>query len=339
MNRLAGLFKFLQNNNFKITFEPWHSVDIHSKNQKYSEYFYDVMEYDEVRNQAYRNVIHGLVKGKTVVEIGTGKALFLTRMCVESGARMVYTIEENDTAFESSEKLIKELGLQDKIKIYHGFSSDVTIPEKGDVFVHELIGDIATNEGLITTSIDAKERFLKPDATFIPCRCDTLISPVSAIDKSFGDMAANYILKKFGFDGSTSKFEENNSYSMYNFPLENLIAPPKTFEEIIFKDELITEEEREVEWQINKEADFNGFVLFLKLFLDEDHVVNSLTEKMNWTVTYVRLLPKNIKLHDGDRLHAKIYRNVSKESPIYTLSTTIIRNNKVIFQKNDFAIE
>jgi type I protein arginine methyltransferase len=338
MEIISRIFKLLQNKHFKIIMYNWSGLDIHQKNQWYTDYFYNIMEHDEIRNKAYQKAIRDKVKNKVVVEVGTGKAICLTKMCVEHNAKRVYTIEENKKAFKSSQELIRKLNLGDQIKIYPGFSLDVELEEKGDVFLHEIIGQIASDEGIVQITADAKKRFLKSDAHFIPHRCKTMICPVSSPKISLTDKIANYLLKGIGFESCTENLQNENSYSIYNFPLDGLIGDSQVLEDIIFHAPFITKNEKTIEWQISDQVSFNGFVFYIQLFVDEKTVINSLEQKLNWPVNYVKLLSEDIILRKGDRLTTKISRDVSTERPIYTISFRIARNGNVIFQKDNFII-
>jgi len=317
------------------------NLDIQKKNQCYTDGFYGIMEHDEIRNLAYQKVIRDKVKDKVVVEVGTGRAIFLTKMCVDYGAMMVYTIEENRKAFQSSREHIQKHRLQDKIKIHNGFSCDVQLDEKGDVFLHEIVGVIGSDEGMVLIANDAKSRFLKSDALFIPYRCRTFICPVSSIKISLKDQIINYLINAtvnaIGIDCCT-EFQKDNSYLIYNFPSDHLIGKPEIFEDIIFHIPLTDKSEKTIEWDISEPVHFNGFALFIELFVDENNVLNSLEQKLNWPVVYVKLLSKDINLKKRDRLTTKIYIDISCQQPIYTISTCIMRNNSIIFQKDNLMI-
>src|SRR5205807_452971 len=70
--------------------ELWPSVGEYGV---YDELMYYAMTHDEQRNRAYRASIARYVRGRTVVDIGTGADAILTRFCVEAGARHVYAVE------------------------------------------------------------------------------------------------------------------------------------------------------------------------------------------------------------------------------------------------------
>src|SRR6202043_1392390 len=59
----------------------------------YDDLIYHGLTNDELRNDKYRNALKRVVKGRIVVDIGTGKDAILARICAESGAKQVYAID------------------------------------------------------------------------------------------------------------------------------------------------------------------------------------------------------------------------------------------------------
>ena len=65
-----------------------------------------------------------------------------------------------------------------------GFSTDVTLPERADLLVAEIVGEIATAEGIVSTMRDAQERHLKrpyDPLSYIPQRVQTWCAPASYV--------------------------------------------------------------------------------------------------------------------------------------------------------------
>ena len=68
------------------------------------------------------------------------------------------------------------------IEIVEGFSTAVTLPERADLLVCEIVGSMASEEGMYSTYRDARLRHLKrPEhaASYIPVRCQTVAAPAS----------------------------------------------------------------------------------------------------------------------------------------------------------------
>ena len=148
----------------------------------YDELLYYAMTHDELRNQAYRSAINAAVAGKVVLDIGTGADIILSRFCVEAGAERIYAIELREDAWRRAGELIQKLGLEEKITLIHGESTNVQLPEKVDVCVSEILGTIGSSEGVIKILNDAR-RFLKDNGVMIPRRCVTRFAAVTLPDQ------------------------------------------------------------------------------------------------------------------------------------------------------------
>jgi precorrin-6B methylase 2 len=145
----------------------------------YDTFLYDEMTADEVRNREYQRVIEACVRDKIVLEIGTGRDLLWATACARSGARKVYAVEVIEEAYRHASLLVRRLGLEDTVVLVHGNSMNVTLPEKAEVCVSEIIGNIGSSEGAECVIQDAKDRLLTKGAILIPQRCVTEMAALS----------------------------------------------------------------------------------------------------------------------------------------------------------------
>lgn len=124
---------------------------------------------DRVRTSRLLAAIKAEVRpGDVVVEIGTGTGV-LAVAAAQAGARQVYAIEAGPLAAVARE-FVRANGVADRVTIVEGWSQAVTVPERGDVFVSETIGNAGFDENLIEIARDAMGRLLKPGARMIPRR-------------------------------------------------------------------------------------------------------------------------------------------------------------------------
>ncbi|EGJ30253.1 MULTISPECIES: hypothetical protein [Moorena] len=339
----SDIFKFFQNLNFVFLsgFDKINSIN--ENNNLYINAMYDLMENDEIRTQAYRKVISEKVKDKVAVEIGTGKALLLPKFCVDAGVKKIYTIEENEKAFAESKKLLEELNLEEKIKIYQGFSQDIEIEEKCDILVHEIVGSIGSREGMVLAVNDAKERFLKPNAEFIPYQCITKIAPVSPLKLSPYQQIVNLFLKLIMKNviinlSDDFNFSKPRTYLTCNFPVCNLIAEPQEFENIVFAENLTMIDDKTIEFIIEKPSLFDGFIFYINLWVDRETVIDTLSQKTSWLVRYAKLFEKPLKLEAGDFIKVKIERDVSTTQPKYEIHATVGKNGRSVFAKKSYKL-
>ena len=65
-------------------------------------------------------------------------------MAARAGAKHVYAIEANPTAAAAARALVAAEGFADVVTIIEGYSTDVTLPEKADLLLHEILGEVAS---------------------------------------------------------------------------------------------------------------------------------------------------------------------------------------------------
>ncbi len=134
---------------------------------------------DRVRTGRFLAAIKAVVRpGDVVVEVGTGTGV-LAVAAARAGARHVYTIEAGAMA-PLARELVRANGLADRVTVVEGWSDEVTLPEKGDVFLSETIGNEAFDEKLPAIAQDAVKRHLKSGARMIPRDLTLFALPVQA---------------------------------------------------------------------------------------------------------------------------------------------------------------
>ena len=124
---------------------------------------------DRVRIEAFMRAIMVVVEpGDVVVDIGTGTGV-LAMFAAKAGARTVYAIEQGPI-IDVARQMVAANGYEDRVRLISGTSTDVELPELGDVLITETIGVAALDEGILGYVGDARSRLLKPGATIIPSR-------------------------------------------------------------------------------------------------------------------------------------------------------------------------
>jgi predicted RNA methylase len=122
---------------------------------------------DKIRTDAFINAIKATVKpGDVVLDIGTGTGI-LAIAAARAGASKVYAIEAGTMA-DIAEETIAETEVASRIVLIRGWSTQITLPEKADVLVSEIIGNDPFGENILQTFNDAHRRLLKAGARVIP---------------------------------------------------------------------------------------------------------------------------------------------------------------------------
>ena len=281
--------------------ELWPSVGEYGV---YDELLYYAMTHDEGRNRSYRVAINQAVKGKTVLDIGTGADAVLARFCIEGGAERVYAIEVSEAAYRRARELVERLGLANRITLIHGDSTRVELPEKVDVCVSELLGMIGSSEGVASILNDAR-RFLKDEGFMIPQRCVTRVAPICLPETLAGNpvltelprLYVEEVFKKVGHPFDVRM-------CIKNFPPTSLLAEAQVFEDLNFANYVEPEYDSEVRFTINKKARFDGFLLWLNLYVLEQELIDSLNHRHNWLPVFFPVLYPGLEVCEGDVIEA-----------------------------------
>ncbi|MFB3777462.1 MAG: 50S ribosomal protein L11 methyltransferase [Bryobacteraceae bacterium] len=124
---------------------------------------------DQARTSGFLAAIKETVKpGDVVVDAGTGTGV-LAIAAARAGARRVYAIESTSIG-QVAKVMFEANGLADRITLLEGRSTHVKLPEKADVLISETIGSSPLREQVLETFLDARLRYLKPDARYVPQR-------------------------------------------------------------------------------------------------------------------------------------------------------------------------
>jgi acyl transferase domain-containing protein/acyl-CoA synthetase (AMP-forming)/AMP-acid ligase II/acyl carrier protein/SAM-dependent methyltransferase len=276
----------------------------------YDDLLYHALAHDERRNHSYKVAIRQTVRDKVVVEVGTGKEAILARFCVEAGARKVYAIEIGDEAFRDASALVAKLGLRDKIELIHGDATKVNLPELADVCVSEIVGPIGGCEGAAVLINDAR-RFLKPDGVMLPARGVTKIAAATMPDSlfmnpGFNEVPSSYVSKIFNEVGRPFDLR----LCVKNFDRTRLISGAAIFEDLDFNQPMPLEETHSIEMVVEKDARFDGFLVWLNLHTIAGEVIDILEYEYCWLPVFLPVFDPGVRVSAGDRINATIERRL-----------------------------
>jgi protein arginine N-methyltransferase 1 len=139
-----------------LTAGGWDGTDVHVR-----------MLRDEGRTTAFQRAIQEVVRpGDVVVDIGTGTGV-LAAFAARAGARKVYAIEASSIGALAEENFRRN-GLDDRIELVRGWSTQVVLPERADVLLTETIGNEPLGERIVDTVFDARTRLLVAEPRLVP---------------------------------------------------------------------------------------------------------------------------------------------------------------------------
>jgi len=129
------------------------------------------------RVERYRVALAAAVRpGDVVLDLGAGAGI-LSLLACEAGAARVYAVEASP-ALELARELFAANGVAERVVAIAGRSTEIDLPERADVLVSDLFETLGVNDGIVASTIDARERLLKPGAAMLPRSIETLLTPV-----------------------------------------------------------------------------------------------------------------------------------------------------------------
>jgi hypothetical protein len=279
----------------------------------YPDWMYEVMENDEVRNWAYQDVIRETVAGKVVLELGAGRKALWAVCCARAGAKKVYAIEANKRACRAARRFLRSRGI-DNVRLVCGFSDRVRLPERCDVLVHSLVGDIGSCEGMVRFVEDAKRRLLTPDALHIPQRCTTYVVLAEDPKLRLADRVLSCALR------GLRPFEGLSFVWFFGFPHAAALSEPHVFEDVVFRQAPQLRTNTRLGMEIKRDGELRGVCFFIRLYVGGTRVVDSWASRTAWSTPYVRLkAPAPVR--KGDRVDMITQSDLSG-NPSYSLQLT-----------------
>uniref|UniRef100_A0A0A9YRK5 type I protein arginine methyltransferase n=1 Tax=Lygus hesperus TaxID=30085 RepID=A0A0A9YRK5_LYGHE len=154
---------------------------------------HQIMLTDRRRNLAYKNAIEDNLhefKDKVVLDVGAGTG-FLSVLCAQAGARKVYAVEASEGMIPLLKDTCRINNFEEVIQVVAGKVEDVELPEKVDVIISEWMGFYLIHEGMLSSVIHARDKFLQPGGVMVPnkssikaclCRVPSLYGSWDSVD-------------------------------------------------------------------------------------------------------------------------------------------------------------
>ena len=145
---------------------------------------------DEERTTLFAEAIRDALRrrpGSVVLDIGTGPQALLALIAGRAGAKKVYAVEVQPEVAALARQAIANAveagevpaGL---IEVHEGFSTALELPEQADLLVAEIVGSVASGEGIYATMHDAQQRLMRRPyeaESYIPRAVETWCAPMS----------------------------------------------------------------------------------------------------------------------------------------------------------------
>ncbi|MBN9384021.1 MAG: amino acid adenylation domain-containing protein, partial [Chitinophagaceae bacterium] len=303
--------------------QVWPSI---SEYLGYNDIAYLAMNNDPLRANSYKEAIAGAVRGKIVVDVGTGPEAILAQYCLEQGATKVYAIEIIEEVYHRAKAVIEANGLQDRIILILGDVMEVELPEKVDICVCALVGNMGSSDGCIPIMNRART-FLKDPARMIPCRSVVKIAAVSwqerDIEYAFTKTGAYYIENIFSLSGRSFDLR----IGLQNVDSRHVVSSWDIFEDLDLTKQLAHDDEHDIVLEVGSDCRINGLLVWLNLYTGPSILNDIFQSQKSFLPIYLPVFNVAPEVHAGDQIHARIRRMIPSGDvyPDYYIDGEVIR--------------
>jgi len=186
----------------------------------FPDFYYEIMETDELRVNAFRNAFkkYKNLKNKVVCEVGVG-TLALTKHYLPY-VKKAYLIESNPRVIPFVKKELKKKGWDKKVVLIHGDALKVELPEKVDFIIGELMSIFCANEYQVQIFKHMRQ-FLKPKGSLMP---DKIINLAQLAYADFDETHQHYpIFFTRHLPEVFTTEKEINTINLYRERKENIV--------------------------------------------------------------------------------------------------------------------
>lgn len=180
----------------------------------WDEIFHDILLSDRIRMEAYHAAIERAVRpGMNVVDLGTGTGI-LAQWALQAGARRVYGIEMNPKVLSLAIERLEKAGFSSQFHPLNTISYEAALPERVDIIISEIIGNLGDNEDFAPILADARTRFLKDSGKMIPSQVKTFLVPISSLKAHF-QVKEKLCRSHYQIEMLLQKFNLSSPFNLY----------------------------------------------------------------------------------------------------------------------------
>jgi type I protein arginine methyltransferase len=234
-------------------------------NDGYSIKDYGEMVIDPARTPAFVKALGDAINADTVVlEIGTGAGFFALLAC-QLGAKKVYAVEP-DNAIEVGKLCAKNNPGSERIVWLQKLSTEIELPEKVDIVIGDLHGNLPFFNFNIHSMRDAVKRHMKPGGKIMPRRDILYAVPIDSpedyrsVEKAWSDNI-------YGLNLSAGRsFPANSWWRRPVTDVVTMLAEPLSWGEVDYATVSSPHMEGECDWLITSAGTIHG----LSVWFDGD---------------------------------------------------------------------
>lgn len=314
--------------------------------QDWDEGFHQLLINDRVRVAAYRQAIRETVKpGMTVLDLGTGSGI-LAQWALEAGASHVYGIEMSAEILDMATERLRAAGFSGRFTPINRLSQDVTLDERVDVLISELIGNLADNESFVPILADASRRFLKPAGQQIPRSVTSYLVPVEAMAAHRDVRDRNWRVLNERYDPQRNKRSglSESPFDMYYdavIPRTGYLSQPKPLRR--YRQDWSEPDTYDIlrEWTVQRNGTLTGFKGYFVARLSDwtlldisgDDIEGG-TASDSWKHAFLPI-EAPIEVRAGDRVQLTFTRALTGDGPLwgrqsYTWRGEVARDGELV---------
>jgi len=303
-------------------FQAYEDLKVHS-----------LMLNDDARLRAYKEAITNsmdYIKGKVVLDVGAGTGI-LSVFCAQAGAAKVYAVEAAAGMIPILEEVIHENEVNDVVKVYCGAIEDVTIPEKVDVLVSEFMGFYLFHEGMLSSVIYARDKYLKDGGLMLPSECHLFMAPCEVPD-FYEQWDSVHGVKMSSFAKSLRNSSQHKPSIHFVHPSRILATPNVVFScsLSVVTDEDVDQIVKEGLFVAGRDGNCQGITIWFDVTFSSGVVLSTspFTLQTHWLQT-VLILPTQVEVEENEPLAYRL--EIVREGPRkYTIQYTCLDPSSVI---------
>lgn len=272
-----------------------------------------VMLRDFVRVSSYRRAIENALRhGGVAMDLGCGTGI-LSFIAARAGAGKVYALEKRGDILNIARILAAENQIQN-IEFIEGLSSAIpseTVQPKPDVLIAEILGNGILEENILEFTIDARNRFLKPQGRMIPQRLEIYAFPFEVPRLPEKQQEVDEFRSLYGFDfsvfGALLASQASLRFDYYQDSAFRTLSPPQCVKQLDFATLESETFKHPFEFTMTQPGNFSGYCAYFKAWLDDETVITNSpwAARTHWS-QMIFTLAKPVSVQIGDQIPMEI---------------------------------
>jgi type I protein arginine methyltransferase len=288
---------------------------------------YDLVGYakmlaDTVRMRAYADALRETVhEGSVVLDIGTGPGVFALLAC-RAGAARVYAVEPAPIV-GVARTLAQANGCSDRITFIEASSCDIDLPERVDVIVADIRGQLPLRGEAVAVLIDARQRHLAPDGTMIPLS-DTICAAVVEAPRSYDGAVGGWDVSGYGLDFAAAR--DTATHALWRMAADDgrLLSAARQWVTLDYLTIETASARAPLAWEISDAGTAHGIMLWFEACLSAG--VSLSTGPTGPQLVYGRVLlpwPAPVRCQPGTRIEVALRADLVNGEYVWTWASTI----------------